>query len=285
MAQNITKDKFTITEHHFSTEDGLHKIYVQEWGNPEGEPVLFVHGGPGYYCTDRNKAVFDPEKHRVILVDQRGAGHSTPYGSLKENNTQKLVDDFELIRAKLKIDKWHLHGTSWGSTLSLVYAVHHPTAISSIITGGVFLGSAEEADWLNKGYFRRFYPEIDESYVKDSYTPYELTRLHTATIKLDDRYSLPETEDFDEVPAKIELHYINDNNCFLELDFILNNAHKLNIPVDIIQGRYDMMTPPKSAYELHQKLPNSNLHWTIAGHSASDRPNYDITRALLSQIK
>jgi proline iminopeptidase len=283
--KGLNKDEFTITEHHFKTDDELHKLYVQEWGNPKGEPVLFVHGGPGYYCTDRNKSVFSPKKHRVIFVDQRGAGKSEPYGSLKENDTQKLVDDFDMIRRRLKIDKWHLHGTSWGSTLSLVYAINHPTIIKSIITGGVFLGSKEESDWLNKGYFRRFYPEISEKFVKKDYTPYELTRLHTATIKLDDRYALPEKEGFDEVPAKIEIHYINNNNCFLPKDFILNNASKLTMPVEIVQGRYDMMTPPKAAYELHSKLPNSNLHWTIAGHSSSDRPNYDTTKALLSQLK
>lgn len=283
MGQNIAKDKFTIAEHHFQTENGSHKIYVQEWGSPSGVPILYVHGGPGYYCTDRSKAVFDPQKHRVIFVDQRGCGLSEPYGSLQENNTHKLIDDFELIREKFNISQWHLHGTSWGSTLSFVYAIHHPETIKSIITGGIFLGSKDEVDWLNKGYFRRFYPEIDEQFVKEKYNPFELARLHAATIKLDDRYTLPEKEDFDEVPAKIELHY-TDNKFFLEKDHILNHAAKLIMPVEIVQGRYDMMTPPQAAWRLHQKLPNSSLHWTIAGHSSSDRANYDLTKALLLRI-
>lgn len=280
----ISQDEFTIAEHRIKTADGLHKLYVQEWGNPAGTPIVYLHGGPGYYCTDRNKAIFDPKTHRVIFLDQRGSGHSKPYGSLKENTTAKLVDDLELIRTKLKIEKWSVTGTSWGSTLALCYGVEHSSKINGLVIGGVFLGTQAEVDWLEKGEFRTFFPEIDESEVRKKYTPYQLAKLVTPTIKLDDRYRLPEQEDFDEAPIKIEQYY-TENKCFLPDNYILQNAKKITMPVTIIQGRYDMMTPPKAAYTLDKKLPNSNLHWTIAGHSSSDRANYDVTKAIIAQIK
>jgi proline iminopeptidase len=279
--EGLSKDERTIAEHRIKTADGLHTLYVQEWGNPGGAPILFLHGGPGGGCDDGHKNYFDPKKHRVIFVDQRGAGNSKPYGSLESNNTQSLVSDLELIRKKLDIDKWSIAGRSWGSTLALCYAVEHTERIQKMIIGGVFLGAQDEVDWVEKGQFRMFFPEVGK---QKHINPYTYLKLAAPTLRLDDRYSIPKKEDLDETALKIELFYTK-NKCFLPEDYLLKNAKLLEIPVDIVQGRYDMMTPPKSAYGLHQKLSNSRIHWTIAGHAGSDRANYEVTKALLAQIE
>ena len=276
----LTKDKHTIAEHTFKTEDGNHKLYVQEWGNPNGAPILFLHGGPGGGCADGHKRYFNSETHRVVLLDQRGSGNSKPYGSLKNNQTDYLVEDIELVRAKLGIQKWTIYGRSWGSTLALCYAIKNQKNTQRLIIGGIFLGEQEEADWIEKAMFRPFFPEIEE---EAKITPYTYLKLAIPTLRIDDRYTMPAEEDIDKTPLEIELHYTK-NGCFLPRNYILKHAPSLNVPVDIIQGRYDMMTPPVSAYKLHKKLPDSRLHWTIAGHAGSDRANYDITKALLSQI-
>lgn len=277
---SITSDKHTIKEHHLKTEDGKHTLYIQEWGQVKGAPILFLHGGPGNGCSDSNKAYFDPSRHHVIFIDQRGCGKSRPYGSLTANNTQSLVSDIELVRQKLGIEKWSVTGRSWGSTLALCYATEYTERIERMVIGGVFLASQTEVDWIEKGQFRTFFPEVDK---QAEITPYAYLKLALPTLRIDDRYSMPERKDVDEAPLKIELFYTK-NNCFLPENYILNNASKMKVPVDIVQGRYDMMTPPKSAYELHLRLPNSRLHWTIAGHSGSDRANYDVTKALLAQL-
>ena len=282
MKQGLTKDKYTIAEHQLKTNDGLHELYVQEWGSPKGAPVLFLHGGPGAGCNDRQKTIFDAKKHRVVFLDQRGSGNSTPYGSLKDNTTQKLIEDIEQTRNRLSISSWVVVGTSWGSTLALCYAIKHPKRVNKIIIGGVFLGSKEEIDWLEKGHFRTFFPEVDAKVIRKKYTPYQYAKLAIPTIKLDDRYRLPDKLDFDEIPPKIELHFTK-NNCFLPDNYILKNAAKLTMPVTIVQGRYDMMTPPKTAYKLNSEFPNSTLIWTIAGHSSNDRENYTAFKAILSQ--
>lgn len=277
----ITADKYTIKEHRLKTEDGEHTLYVQEWGRQKGAPILFLHGGPGSGCSDSNKAYFDPAKHRVIFIDQRGCGKSRPYGSLKANNTQNLVADIELIRSKLGINKWSVMGRSWGSTLALCYAIAHASNLEKVIIGGIFLGTQTEIDWLEKGEFRTFFPEVEE---QAKITPYSYLKLAIPTLRIDDRYSMPEQKDIDEIPLKIELFYTK-NKCFLSENYLLASAGKIKAPIDIVQGRYDMMTPPKSAYALHQKLPDSRLHWTIAGHAGADRANYDVTKALLAQIR
>lgn len=285
----LTKDAYTISEHIVKTTDGHHKLYVQEWGSKSGVPVLFLHGGPGSGCRDKHKSVFDRKKHRVILVDQRGSGNSEPYGSLKENNTQKLVDDFEQIRALLGIKKWHLLGGSWGSTLSLIYAIKHPEAIETLIIGGIWLCTQEEIDWLVKGGWQMFYPDAWERFNKlnKDKSKMDFFAYSSAFIqyyRLDDRYFSLDREKYDTTPLEIEFDYFK-NNMFLPKNYILENAGKIKQSVQIVQGRYDFVTPPKFAYKLHKTLSDSTLHWTTAGHSASDRANFDVTKALLSQLK
>lgn len=287
--KGLNKDEFTIAEHRLETSDGLHELYVQEWGNPDGVPVLFLHGGPGAGCKDKHKELFNPKKHLVIFLDQRGAGNSTPYGELKENNTDKLTEDIELVRQKLKIDNWHVHGTSWGSTLSLCYAIKHADNIRSLIIGGVWLCSKEEIEWLSKGKYQLFFPDAWERYKKLNPNPKKIdffaySSAFTQFYRLDGRYYPLDKEKYDETPLKIEFEYFK-NNVYLPEDYILNNAHKITVPVNIVQGRYDIVTVPKYAFELDKKLAECELFWTIAGHSVSDRGNYDTIRALLSQIK
>lgn len=288
MANGLSKDEFTIAEHSIKTGDGLHELYVQEWGNKKGVPVLYLHGGPGAGCRDKHKSVFDPNKHRVILFDQRGAGNSTPYGSLEENTTQKLIEDIELIRQKLDIDNWHIHGRSWGSTLTLLYGIEHSNKVSSMVLGGIWLGSKEENEWLIGGGWQTFYPDAWNRFKRlnkgsEKIDPFAYSSAFIQFYRLDDRYYPLDKEKYDDTPLKIEFHYL-ENNMFLPKDHILDNTAKLTMPIHIIQGRYDIVTPPKYAYELHGKLKNSTLHWTVAGHSASDRANHDITQALLACV-
>lgn len=289
MANFLSKDSHTIAEHRIKTQDGLHELYVQEWGNKEGVPILYLHGGPGAGCRDKHKTVFDPKKHRVIFIDQRGSGNTTPYGSLKENNTQKLIEDIELIREKLNIKKWYLHGTSWGSTLALLYAVAHPDKVSSMVIGGIWLASEEEASWLTGGEWQIFYPDAYERFQKmkkdpDRFDYFAYSSAFIQFYRLDDRYYPLNEEKYDDTPLKIEFYYL-ENDMFLPKNYIIDNANKLTMPITIIQGRYDIVTPPKYAYKLHKKLPDSELHWTIGGHSASDRANFDLAKALLTQLK
>lgn len=284
----LSKDSHTISEQVIKTEDGLYNLYVQQWGNPEGVPIIFLHGGPGMGCRDKHKDVFNPKKHRVVLLDQRGSGNSNPYGSTKENTTQKLIEDIELIRKKLKIESWNVHGMSWGATLALCYGISHPQNVRSMVIGGIWLGSKEETDWLIGGGWQTFYPDAWERFTEmnkgsKSLKPLAYSSAFIQFYRLDDRFYPINAEKYDETPLKIEFHYL-DNDMFLPADYILNNTKNLNMPINIIQGRYDFVTPPKFAYKLHKTLPNSTLHWTTAGHSVSDRANFDVVKALLSQL-
>ncbi|HET7673720.1 MAG TPA: alpha/beta fold hydrolase [Candidatus Saccharimonadales bacterium] len=289
MANNgLVPDEHTIKEHRIPTADGFHKLYVQEWGNPEGVPILYLHGGPGAGCRDKHKNLFNPKKHRVVFIDQRGSGNSEPYGSLKENTTPKLVEDIETVREKLGIDKWHVHGTSWGSTLALCYAIKHPGNIKSMVIGGIWLCTPEEIEWLTKGQYRMFYPDAWDRFnqlnpKKDEIDFFAYSSAFIQFYKLDDRTYPLDREKYDDTPLKIEFEYFK-HDVHLPKNHIMDNASKISMPVRIVQGRYDFVTPPKAAYELDKKLPDSELFWTVAGHSVSDRGNYDTIRALLSQL-
>ena len=284
----ISKDQYTISEHFIKTDDGLHKLYVQKWGNPKGKPILFLHGGPGVGSRDKFKNLFNPGKHMVVFLDQRGAGNSEPYGGLKENTTPKLVEDIELVREKLGITKCHVHGTSWGSTLALCYAIKHQDKIKSMIIGGIWLCTKDEIDWLVEGQYRMFYPDAWERFNKLNLRKGEIDFFAYSSAfiqfyRLDDRYYPLDREKYDDTPLKIEFEYFK-HNVYLPKNYILDNADKIKVPVKIVQGRYDFVTPPKAAYDLHKKLPDSEIFWTVAGHSTSDRGNYDTIVALLSQV-
>ena len=276
-----------------------HVIYIEECGDPKGIPVLFVHGGPGAGCEAYHRQFFNPEKYRIILFDQRGCGRSTPHACLEGNNTQSLVSDIEIIREKLGIEKWVLFGGSWGSTLSLVYAETYPERVSSLILRGIFLCRQREIDWFYQEGASRIFPDLWQKFIepidakkrKAMVKAYydlltgnnEIKRMSaakawslwegcTATLKgrksVVNHFSNPHTA---LSLARIECHYFI-NNSFLSDNQILDNVDALkNIPGVIVQGRYDVICPMESAWELHKAWSNSKLDIiNDAGHAASE---------------
>jgi proline iminopeptidase len=275
----------------------LHKIYVEEVGNKKGLPVIFAHGGPGGGIEPKHRQYFDPKKWRVILFDQRGCGKSTPFGELRENTTFDLVADMEKIRLTLGIDKWHLFGGSWGSTLALSYAITHPTRVCSMVLRGIFLVRKSEIEWFYQHGASMFYPQEwenfiapippnerhdlvsayhlrlnsnDEKIVKEAARVWSVWEGTTCKLRQDKNMMLDfSNERFSYAFARIENHYFYNNAFFDDDNWILNNVEKLHlIPSIIVQGRYDMPCPPISAYELHKAWPKSKLIIVEeAGHS------------------
>ena len=278
----------------------LHNIYVEESGNPNGQPIIFLHGGPGGGCGAKQRRFFDPKHYRIILFDQRGCGKSTPLGETKENTTEDLVSDMEIIRKHLNIKKWILFGGSWGSSLALAYGIKYPEYLIGLILRGVFLSRKKELDWFLKD-VDQFFPEYHESLLnhKDNINKDNLVQEYTnlvfgsnfdiakkaaiawnkfegSILKLLPTSGVNNNDEeinyeFELARAKVQLHYIN-NLCFIDGNDILNKVKVLkDIPVEIVQGRYDMVCPPKTAYDLKQRLPHSELVLIAdAGHSASE---------------
>lgn len=281
-----------------------HELYVDESGNPDGIPVLFVHGGPGGGCGRYDRRYFDPESYRIILFDQRGSGRSTPHASLEENTTAHLVEDMETIRRHLGVEKWALFGGSWGATLSLVYAETHPERVLGLVLRGVFLCRPKEFDWFYRGGAARIFPDywqdflqpLDEEERDDPMAAYyrlltgenDLRQMSAAKAwsiwegrcatlrpshEVVESYSKPHRA---LSLACIEAHYFI-NNAFLEPDQILRNAHRLSgLPGTIIHGRYDMICPLDNAFELQQAWPDAELQIIReAGHSATEPGTVD----------
>jgi len=279
--------------------DELHEIYFEESGDPDGIPVLFVHGGPGAGCNPRNRCFFDPERYRIILYDQRGSGQSRPHASLVDNTTAHLIDDIEAIRAALDIEQWVLFGGSWGSTLSLLYAQSFPERVSGLVLRGIFLCRDKDIRWFYQEGASRIFPDYWEDYIepiakdkRDNHVSAyyelltgdnELARMgaakswalweaHCATLRpshdVVDHFSDPHTA---LALARIEAHYfVNDG--FIEENQILNHANKLEgIPGTIVHGRYDIICPLDNAVQLHNAWSDSELHIIRdAGHASSE---------------
>ncbi len=298
--------------------DDVHELYIEESGSADGVPVVFIHGGPGAGCVESHRRFFDPEKYRIILFDQRGAGQSTPHASLENNTTQYLVADMDAIREYLNISKWVLFGGSWGSTLALVYAQTHPKRVLAMVLRGIFLCRPQEINWFYQQGASRLFPDAWQNYCqpipegergnmvaayyKRLTSDNELTRTKAAkawaiwegrTSTL--RPSKEVVNSFGNLHtavslARIECHYFI-NNSFLEPNQILNNADKIKeIPAIIVQGRYDVVCPLESAWDLHQALPASELDIIPdAGHSAMEPGIIDAlvkaTDKMLSKIK
>ncbi len=278
---------------------GGHTLYVEESGDPEGLPVLFVHGGPGAGCDPKNRCFFDPEAYRIILFDQRGAGRSTPHAGLDDNTSHALVADMEAIRDHLGVDRWLLFGGSWGSTLSLLYAQQHAERVIGLILRGIFLARARDIQWLYQEGASRLFPDYWEDYLRpipaaehgDLVTAYysrltgdnELARMaaakawsgweaHCATLR-------PNLEVYEHLVdphvalalARIEAHFFV-NDCFIRENQIIEDAGILSgIPGVIVHGRYDAVCPLDNAFALHQAWPESELHIIRdAGHVASE---------------
>lgn len=276
----------------------LHEIYVEQAGNPQGQPVLFIHGGPGGGIDAKHRRYFDPQHYHIILFDQRGAGKSTPYAEIENNTTPDLISDMEKIRNKLGLEKWILFGGSWGSTLALCYAIEHPQRVSGMILRGIFLCRTEELYWFYQSGADRIFPDAFEDYrdfiPKDEQN--DLMQAYSKRLFSDDKEKqieaarswskwegsalrlVPDQEtldDFDEISlalARIECHYFL-NGAFLKSgNWILENAGKLQkIRTHIIHGRYDMVCPAKNAWDLHKAIPHSTLEFIpTAGHAGSE---------------
>ena len=274
-----------------------HSLYWEQSGNPNGQPVVFLHGGPGAGTTPNHRRFFDPAHYRIILFDQRGAGRSTPYASITDNTTDHLVNDIEALRKLLGIEMWLVFGGSWGATLALVYAERHPERCLGIILRGVFLGRERELDWFLNG-IRNVYPEAWQVFVdfltiaeRDdiAYAYYrrltdEDPKVHGPAAAAWNHYET-QCSTLRHKPtgpfvrngfaalalARLEAHYFV-NRVFLEEGEILANLEKIaDIPTTIIQGRYDMICPMITANELAFASPNAVLNVVDdAGHSAME---------------
>ncbi|HUD81033.1 MAG TPA: alpha/beta fold hydrolase [Patescibacteria group bacterium] len=302
----MTPDKYTLQER-FVDVGNEHQLYVQDWGNPKAKNIfVFLHGGPGGSVKDNHRLLFNPDKQRVIFFDQRGCGHSTPFGSIEHNTTGYLVEDVEKILVTLDIKSCILVGGSWGSCLALAYALKYPKRVKAMAIRGIFTGSEAELQFIEKGQFQNFFPDTWSRYLQDTppshrsdpsayhiarilgdnpeeakISAYAFCNMENSLMSLDDRTTPEDYDTFDLLPTRIEVYYFA-NRCFMSERYILSNAHKLNMPVWIVQGRYDFVCPPQTAYELNQAIKTSTLIWTVAGHG-SDRSNYDVTRAIIAQ--
>lgn len=278
----------------------LHQIHVDEAGNPDGQPVVFVHGGPGGGCEPWHRQFFDPARYRIVLIDQRGCGKSTPHAELRENTTWDLVADMETVREHLGIERWVVFGGSWGSTLSLAYAQRHPQRVKGLILRGIFLLRPGELKWFYQEGASWIYPDAWEHYLApipesargDLLAAYyrRLTsedaeeRLRAArawsiwegsTSKLlpnEDMQAHFGDPHFAEAFARIECHYFTNGGFFDHPEQLLHDIDRIrDIPAVIVQGRYDVVCPARSAWDLHRAWPEAEFHVVAdAGHAASE---------------
>ena len=279
----------------------LHTIYFEEAGNPKGTPVVFLHGGPGGGMIPNYRRYFDPKKWRIILFDQRGCGKSTPFAEIEENTTWDLVSDIEKLRTNLEIKTWSVFGGSWGSTLALSYAIKHPEACDKLFLRGIFLLRKKEIDWFYQEGCSKIYPDAWEHYVapipmdeRGDFVKAYYKRLTSPDINVRKEAAkawsiwegstsklIPDTDvierfgddEFADAFARIECHYFTNKGFFTEDNFLINNVDKIrHIPTVIVQGRYDVVCPAESAWELHRAFPEAHLHIiSDAGHSLSEK--------------
>lgn len=277
----------------------LHTLHVEESGNPDGRPVVFFHGGPGAGLSPMHRRFFDPKFWRVVLFDQRGCGKSTPLGELKDNTTWDLVADAERIRMHLGIPRWLVFGGSWGSTLGLAYAETHPERVTGLVLRGIFLGRKLEIDWTFADGLRRLEPDGWEAFVAPL-TPRErgsIVRAYYRKLTSDDPevrreaalawnkfenhasklVPVDEPVAEEDIPkeialARIEAHYFQNGSFLKSDDQLLRDAERLRrIPGVIVQGKYDLVCPIQSAWDLHVAWPEAKyVVVTEAGHAADE---------------
>jgi proline iminopeptidase len=276
-----------------------HQIFVEQCGNPSGIPVVFLHGGPGSGCRESHRCFFDPQLYHIILFDQRGCGRSRPYGSLSQNTTANIIQDMELIRQHIGIEKWLIFGGSWGATLGLCYAQQYAEHVSGLILRGVFLARAQDIDWVysNNGAAKIFpdawhklvedlpllqqeqplseiYRQLSSENTKVSNRTFnKLQHWEASLIYWQESLSFEETtiKESDKDPALIQLYY-SMNKCFIENTPILDNIDAIrHIPTTIIHGRFDMVCPLEQAWQLKKYWPESELLIIdMAGHVANE---------------
>jgi proline iminopeptidase len=276
----------------------VHEIYFEESGNPDGKPVVFVHGGPGAGTDPKHRRFFDPQAYRIILFDQRGCGKSTPHASLVDNTTWDLVADMERLRAHLGLERWQVFGGSWGSTLALAYAEKHPERVSELVLRGIFMIRKQEIDWFYQRGASALFPDAWEGYLAPipeaergdllhayhrrltsddadvrqaaakAWSVWEGTTSHLFV----DEEEIARTggEEFALAFARIECHYFVNGGFFQPETQLLDDVGRIrHIPAVIVQGRYDVVCPMESAWALHRAWPEADLRIVPdAGHSA-----------------
>ena len=278
----------------------LHTIHYEESGNPQGKPVIFLHGAPGGGITPMYRQYFDPQKWRIVIFDQRGCGKSTPYAELRENTTWDLVSDIEKLREHLQIEKWVVFGGSWGSTLALAYSQTHPNRCRGLILRGIFMLRPQELHWFYQSGASYIYPDAWQEYLKP--IPFEerndLISAYYKRLTSKDKnirleaaraWSIWEAstsklipsvqtitrfgaEEFAEAFARIECHYFVNGGFFTTENQLLENVSRIrNLPGIIVQGRYDVVCPMITAWELHQLWPEAEfIVVPDAGHSVAE---------------
>ncbi|MET0962132.1 MAG: prolyl aminopeptidase [Noviherbaspirillum sp.] len=278
--------------------DELHTLYWEECGNPDGEAVLFLHGGPGGGLSPRHRRFFNPAHYRIVLFDQRGAGQSTPLGEVRANTTQLLVEDIERLRGMLGIARWLVFGGSWGSTLALAYGQQHPQRCTGFILRGIFLCSQAEIDWFMHG-MGLFFPEAHAAFAAEAGEGQGGNLLHAYALRLfgEDTaagrqaarawsvyegqcaFLRPNAEALADVAAdavslgigRLEAHYFLHAGFLRDGQLLLDIGKIAHLPANIVQGRYDMICPPATAYRLHAAWPGSRLTMVEdAGHAAGE---------------
>ncbi|MFF0707383.1 prolyl aminopeptidase [Gordonia sputi] len=292
---------------HLTVDDGQ-EIYWETSGNPDGKPAVFVHGGPGGGTGPDQRRFFDPARYRIVLFDQRGCGKSRPHiadgADLSVNTTPKLISDMESLRTHLDIERWQVFGGSWGSTLGLAYAQAHPDRVTELVLRGIFLLRRSEIDWYYNGGAAHIYPDVWESYlapIPENERDGDLVAAYHRLLTSDDTdvavaaarawtgweqatsYLIPKPEEaaaskedvgsrFDLAFASIENHYFVHHG-FLEDGQLLRDIDRIaHIPAVIVQGRYDVVCPMRSAWDLHRAWPSATLHVVAdAGHASFEQ--------------
>jgi proline iminopeptidase len=304
------------TSGYLSVGDG-HKIYYEDWGNSKGFPVMHLHGGPGSGFSDSHKLLYDPTKHRVIFHDQRGSGKSLPFASIENNTTKDLISDIEKLREHFGLDKMHVAGGSWGSTLTMLYAITHPKRVAKMMMWGIYLLRKFENDYIYQGGPKETFPEAWERFINlvpankretsmgvikfyaskinsknkkeaEKYAAeWTLWEMSTTTLSYDrlkiENDTIQGDQHFNVSMATMETHYFL-NKCFVPENYILKNIDKIkHIPAYVVQGRFDMCTPPVSALDLAKAYGNNlSLQITRAGHLRSEPENLSALRAIAS---
>jgi proline iminopeptidase len=283
--------------------DGRHALYWEQCGNPDGKPVVMLHGGPGAGCGEKMRRFHDPAKYRIVLFDQRGSGRSTPHADLTDNTTWDLVADIEKLREMLGIERWQVFGGSWGSTLALAYAETHPQRVTELVLRGIFMLRRWELEWFYQEGASRLFPEawapyaalIPEAEHGDMIAAYhtrltsddEAVRLAaakawaiwegaTSYLHIDPDYASSHGDPrFALAFARIENHYFTNKGFFDADNQLLRDAHRIaDIPGIIVHGRYDVVCPVQSAFDLHKAWPKSALSISAeSGHSAFEAEN------------
>lgn len=286
--------------------DDRHSLYYEQCGNPDGKPVVLLHGGPGAGCSDKMRRFHDPAKYRIVLFDQRGAGRSTPHADLVDNTTWHLVADIEALREHLGIAHWQVFGGSWGSTLALAYAETHPDRVTELVLRGIFMLRRWELEWFYQEGASRLFPEPWERY-SAAIPPVErhdlMSAYHrrltsddpavrlaaarawsvwegaTSFLRVDPHFvDGHEDEAFALAFARIENHYFVNGGFFEVDDQLLRDAHRIaGIPGLIVHGRYDVVCPVQNAWDLHKAWPKAELAITpTSGHSAYEPETVDV---------